>query len=54
MIRAHHRAHIRRSIEDVFGFLADCSNIPALFPWETSWVERATEILEASCQVVRA
>jgi hypothetical protein len=29
MTQAHHEAHIRRSIEDVFDFLADGSNNPA-------------------------
>ena len=36
MTQAHHEAHIRRSIENVFDFLADGSNNPAWQPFVIS------------------
>jgi Polyketide cyclase / dehydrase and lipid transport len=36
MTQAHHETHIRRSIEDVFDFLADGSNNPAWQPFVIS------------------
>jgi hypothetical protein len=44
MTQAHQEAHVRRSIEDVFDFLADGSNIPAWQPFVISTTADAKSI----------